>query len=307
MTIHIQEIAGMTSPVTFLFAHVPKTLVILPEKLKQQFTELGKLSLRPINSTRFVCGVNVETGEIRVSVRAVEVLWVSGYVAGIYYDIARRKGGLEKRVGVNPAEHPELWKAMELYHWIINAWLDPEAEQAWPEHLPRPGQDDSADSWEAYATEQTLHSIGYLLLHEIAHVVLQHGPTEASMWSIDQEKDADRLAIDWLLTEHPDSHSPQRIKRGIAVCMALVTQVAAGMFTGKFGGESHPAKWQRLDQVMRYLEEDSVHTVFAFLSLVLPFFRAISGGKFSDAAYQDYLHAFDSFIDELSRTPPPNP
>lgn len=308
MKLHIPDAADMASPVKHLLYHVPKTLVILPEDVKREFADLDKLALGFLNENRFVCGVDTKTGEIRVSTRALEVLWVTSYVAGIYYDIMWRRGALDRQVDIVPAEHPELKTAMELYFWLVNAWFDPTAPQSWPEDLPRPSPDNPPDSWEAYANECTLHGIGYILLHEIAHVARGHGPSsdDGTGWSIEQEKEADRQAIDWLLAEHPDPASRARIKRGVSVGLALVAQVAGAMFTGRFGGKSHPPEWQRLDQIIRYIEDHPAHPVFAFLSLVLPFFRRISGGQFRGEAYDSYLQAFDGFIDELSRTPNPS-
>ena len=306
MTLHRPDAANMASPVKHLLSYVPRVLVILPENVKQEFSDIGKLSLDFLNQTRFVCNVDTKTGEIRVSNRALEVLWVTSYVAGIYYDIARRKGALRGSVVVDPAEYPELWKAMELYAWLINAWFDPTASQTWPEGFPQPTPDNPPDSWEAYANECTLYGVGYILLHEIAHVARGHGPSRGDAgWSIEQEKEADRQAIDWLFSDQPDPASRTRIKRGIAVGLALVSQVAGAMFTGKFASKDHPPEWQRLDQIVHYIEDDPAHPVFAFLSQVLPFFRTISGGLFHGKAYDDYLQAFDGFIDQLSRLPKP--
>ena len=302
MKLHLPDVANMKSPVRYLLIHVPKTLVILPDDVKQEFADIGKLSLRFLDSNEFVCGLGKEPGAILVSTRALEVLWVTSYVAGIYYDIVRQKGGLTRRVEIDPAEHPQLWRAMELYVWLINAWLDPQAPQAWPTGFPQPSPDNPPDSWKAYANECALHGTGYLLLHEIAHAARQHGPNDDSGWSIEQEKEADRQAMDWLFSDHPNPASPARIKRGTSVALALVAQVAAALFDGRMGGRTHPPRWQRLDQIIRYIEDDPAHPVFAFLAQVLQFFRSMSGGQFQGRAYDDYLHAFDGFIDELSRS-----
>jgi hypothetical protein len=193
-------------------------------------------------------------------------------------------------------------QALDLFGWVFNAWKDPNAPQEWPIGLPRPSEPSRAPSSDGLADEITLMAIGYLILHEIAHIILLHGPTEKSGWSIDQEKEADQQAVEWFLAAYRDSTDNQRIRRGLAIATALIKQVAEGMFTGDFGGETHPPKWQRLDQVLRLVEDDPQHPIFAFVAHLLPFYRSMSGKVFAPGVFDDFLHAFDSYIDQLSKT-----
>jgi hypothetical protein len=306
LTIHKEEVPVMESPVAHLFEHVHKPLAVMSRAMREKLIGTGlKLTLRYEESTKFKCGYDHKTGEIVFSTRFVEVVWVTSYLNAIYFHLVRERGGLLRAVAIDPLQEPVLCAAMKLFGWMLNAWQDTEACQNLPEELPRPDEHAAKDSWENLADELTLVAIGYILLHEVAHVYLLHVPSKEGWWSIEQEKDADRQAVEWYFADYPDSHSNDRIKRDLGVASALIAQVATGMFLKDFGGKSHPPSWQRLDQVLRLIESDCVHPLFAFASQLLPLYRSMSGGTFAKGASADCLAAFDKFIDELSQTVSP--
>ena len=261
------------------------------------------LTLTYVESEQFIFSVNGETGLVTLSTRALEIIWASSYLNGIYYYTVGKKGGLSKSVAIDPSEEPEVLSAMKLFDWALNASLGKDVPKDWPDDLRQPSADVSRDSWENLADELTLVGVGYVLLHEAAHVFLKHDPSTPSGWSIDQEKDADRQAVEWYFQDTAPG-SNERTKRGLGVATVLLARVASAMFTGKFGGQSHPISWQRLDQMIRLMESDGVHPVFAYLAHLLPLYRSMSGKTFAPGAFDDFLHAFDSFIDDLSRTFP---
>ena len=295
----------MQSPVAYLFEHVTKPLSMCSPAMRQMFIDSGmELKIRYTESTVFQCRFHHASSEIVFSTRFVEVLWVTSYLNAIYFHLANEKGAFSGQVVIDPLQEPELVTAMILFGRMLNAWHDPDSPQNWDDSLPRPNKTATKMSWENCADELTLTAIGYILDHEIAHVFLQHGPSKPGGWSIEQEKDADRQAVDWYFADFPDSHSNERIKRGLGVASALIAQVAAGMFLKDFGGESHPPSWQRLDQVLRQIENDPFHPIFAFVTQLLPLYRSMSGGQFAEHLSADFLGTFDKFTDELSRIVP---
>ena len=197
--------------------------------------------------------------------------------------------------------------AMELFAWVLNAWLDPNAPQEWPQHLPKPTPDAEKQSWENFADELTLSSCGFLLLHEMAHVYFGHHKIDDSWWSIEQERDADREASHWYFRDAPDSADHLHIKRLIGTANALLMSVIRGFYTGRFEGKSHPESWNRIYNVISQIEVDRKHPVYAFLAHVLPFYRKISGETFVGDEFAEFFAGFDKFINQISNLDLLNP
>jgi hypothetical protein len=71
---------------------------------------------------------------------------------------------------------------------------------------PPPPLDLDSDSDEHVATELNLSAIGWMLHHEIAHVVLGHAFI-GTAFAHQEELEADHYATNWLLEgQHPDAH-----------------------------------------------------------------------------------------------------
>jgi hypothetical protein len=298
----LEKVAEMKSPVRHLIPRIHESLSALSSETKELLVATGvKLALNYVESTKFTFEVDAKTGVITLSTRALEVFWITSYLNAVYYQTVQDKGGLTASVEIDPQEEPDLFRAMLLFAWIINASFDRATPQEWPEELPKPSVSASKGSWEDLADELTLAGIGFILLHEFAHVLLKHQPTQPGDWSIDQEKEADQEAIRLYFKDLPDPASNQRVRRGLGVASVLLARVASAMFTGNYGGKSHPVSWQRLDQVVRQIEQDNDHPVFLFLAQLLPLYRSMSGKTPSQMRFEDFLQGFDKFIDEISQ------
>lgn len=287
----------MKSPAKVLFRTAPKSLVNLSAEAKTFLQNAGlRLTLKYVESNDFRCDVEVSTGLITISTRAMEVIWVLSYLNGLFYDRVF-KAGLTKPVQLDPANDPELLNALKLVGWILNAWSDPESPQEWPADLPKPCSNPSKKSLEALADGLTLSTLGFLLLHEIAHAELKHHPTTKTEWSIDQEKDADREASELYLDGTDD---PVRTYRLVGMANALLTQVIQSLFTREFGGQSHPEKWNRLFNVVVGAESDPDHPVFAFLAQLTHLYTHLSGRVTDQQKLKDFLAGFNQFTEKLS-------
>jgi hypothetical protein len=251
--------------------------------------------------------VDSSTGEIIVSTRFLEALWVAAYVNSIYYDLAEKKGALRGQVEINPQAEPQLLAAMQLSHWMLSSIIDPNVPKEWPTGLPRPNENADKQSWENVADEMTLAGCGFILLHEIAHAKWKHKLSGDTAKNISQEEQADQQAVDWYFADYPDSHSNDRIKRGYGIASALVLLVGIGMFAGNFSSSTHPPSHKRLREVLKSIENDPVHPVFAFSAQLLPLYRILKGDAGARGASTNYLDALDRSIDELSRSFPAPP
>jgi hypothetical protein len=302
LRIDLHQADKMSTPVKHLWPDVHKALKALPENVKQELLETGAcLEIALIDSPRFICDVEVATRKMRISTGCMQMLWTCGYLNMMYWDKLYKAGGLTKTVVMDPENDLELQQAYKLFEWSLNVVEGKITEEEWPSDLPQPMPDASRDSWKILADELTLEAVGYLILHEMAHVYSKHSPSSDSSWSIEQEKDADALAVQWLFQGEKNTRDGHQTKRALATASVFLMQCAVALFTGEWGGKSHPPRWQRLDQVMRKIADDPAHPLFAFLGHLAQMYRTMARGPSGPAKFADFLDAFDQFIETLSK------
>jgi hypothetical protein len=290
------------SPVKHLWPKIELSLVGLTAQTKSQLCDTGvELTLDLVDSPKFICGVMEGTSTVKISTGCLQMLWAACYLNFLYYCRVIDAGGPFKSVTIDPMVDKDLNAAMTLFGWSLNVVFGDSADVDWSRELPQPVINSETGSWQFFADRLTLLAIGYLLLHEAAHVYLKHGRSEESTWSIEQEKEADAVAVDWLLQDAPSSTNGRRIERGIAVASALIMQCAKSLFTKEWGGQSHPPTWQRLDQVVRQIESDPHHPIFAFLVHLVGLYRSMSGTIQFSGSFGYFLDGFDDFIETVSR------
>lgn len=292
----------MSTPVRHLWPSVHKALKALPEKVKQELLDTGVcLDVELIESSQFICHVQVDTQRMQISTGCLQMLWSCAYLNMMYWDKLYKAGGLTKPVVMDPENDRELQAAYKLFEWSLNVVEGTISEAEWPSDLPKPMVDSPNGSWAFLADELTLEAAGYLILHEMAHVCSKHSPTSHSSWSIEQEKDADALAVLWMFQGEMNPTDGHQIKRAIAIATVFLMQCAVAMFTGEWGGMSHPPKWQRLDQVMRKIADDPVHPLFAFLGQLARMYRTMARGPETPVKFADFLDAFNKYIERFSQ------
>ncbi len=292
----------MSTPVRYLWPHLHKALAALPCETHEELLRTGVcIEVDLIDSPKFICGVVVETQKVQISTGCLQTLWACGYLNMMYWDKLYKAGGLARSVVMDPSGDFELQNAYKLFEWSLNVFDGNIPGLKWPANLPMPLPDAGGNSWEALADELTLEAVGYLLLHEIAHVYLKHDVSESSAWSIEQEKEADSQALEWIFRGAQNPTNGHQIKRSISIATALLMQCAFALFTKKWGGESHPPKWQRLDQAMRQIATDPNHPVFAFLGQLARMYRTMAKSPSDSYQYNNFLAAFDHFIETLSK------
>lgn len=90
----------------------------------------------------------------------------------------------------------------------------------------------------------------YILLHEIGHLSFGHRRCEG-YWSVQQEKDADGFAADWLLdaTNQKESQA-SRLNVLFGISVALLWLTVLNVFLGPRRSNTHPEGYDRLFQVL---------------------------------------------------------
>ena len=211
--------------------------LIAPERAEELSARLGKWGLSELlivdGKARFVA-MPGEDPHIRVSSAGLAGLWALSYVAYRFMDVGSRaaaspegKRADQLVVRADPVFRSLVAFARRLY----------DADEAWPEDLPRPFAGAGIDTIDGKANTLFLAATSWVLLHEIAHMISGHSSKVSEALRLTQEEEADRFAVDWPLAQCPSAM--QREFRVMAIIVAL-----AWLFlyeqTSRGGGD-HPA------------------------------------------------------------------
>jgi hypothetical protein len=183
--------------------------------------------------------------------------------------------------------------------WALNNLFSPEARKPWPNDLPHPSEKLLPQSWEHIANEFCLCAAAYIIHHELAHIRLKH---KAGFHSVDQEREADYAAADWIM-EGMQGAKPDDlifIKRLLGISLALQAITVKGIYTGYYGGDSHPRSFDRLyNTLSRYVSEPD-HVIYAITIVALQLHLQHAKVSLRLEAYDDFLQCFDAYIERLS-------
>lgn len=133
-------------------------------------------------------------------------------------------------------------------------------------------------------------SLAFILLHELGHLDLGHAGQIGSA-SLEQEKDADRFAAEWLLSwpNEADPNDGGRISEFVAIAVALLWITTLNIFLGAHGGETHPEGYDRLfqvlDQTINRENDLEYNGVWGFVCEMLLLHMEAAGFKFGPASY----------------------
>lgn len=275
----------VTSPARFIWDQVPVPIRKLNHALVLRLVDGGlRCSIGLIQQRRFQLGVAPASGELRISTGALVLLWACSFLNLTYWRVRTREGPLGKRVDIDPNKKPRLKRAMILLGWALNHAFSARGEEEWPVGFPHPTSRYLRGSVEFDATQMTLRALGFILLHEFAHLVLKHEATVPSAISIDQEKDADREAVAWYFEGSRGKESSEFKARSSGVVAALYFASVTGFFDGEWGSSTHPPGWMRIEHVLGSLSLRDYHPTMVLASelksLYLSFSGATTGGVF---------------------------
>jgi len=135
----------------------------------------------------------------------------------------------------------------------------------------------------------------YIILHEIGHLNFGHRPCQGFL-SIQQEKDADTFAADWLIEGTQEGRLP--VLFGISVALLWLT--VFDVFLGPQQGSTHPEGYDRLFQVLdRSIDrndENEHQMTWDFVSIMLFVHMRCAGFDFNE---QDALQMQGDPRDEV--------
>jgi len=236
----------MRSPILALENAIARSAFrIAPERadVLAQEIDLDKFALAFTNDRNFSIRVNTETHEANLPIAALEFLWCCAYTFFVLHQeyVEAQQSGAKT---LDLTNIPKTSRAIDVLNWSIGNMTGTGVE-SWPINMPMPDANPLYASCAHVANELFLCAIAWIIHHEISHILLMHGPAHA-MFTIQQEKEADLRATDWILSTSKVPLESQKRTLGIA------TAILAMQLLDRPGGteayiQTHPPSVERLN------------------------------------------------------------
>lgn len=239
--------------------------------------------------------VDVATGEIKVGCSALERIWAHCLAYIHLWERAQRRSG--RIVDVRGTADSE--RSFDLLKWAVEQELKGSCGE-YPAELGAPDLSSPHGSHNFAANELFLVCVGFVLHHEMGHVVLKHSPDVDDATSIQQEREADRYAADWLLGDLPSETDRRFIKRSLGVCLAQACLASLEVYGVKTAGR-HPAGWDRLYSILSQYIIDGEHPAWWMACIILHLHAQNQSLPVElERQFEDPKEAADYLIDLLS-------
>lgn len=279
------------SPVArFILLPIPAILAtVAPEKAREVTAVMERRSVRVLPTERagfsFAARKGQDGAEIVVPVRGLELLWALSYTLLILRSSEASRAGAEpsggQAVAASTAEMHTVARAVNLLASALqHVRLPLDKGRAWPVNYPKPHAapiaPGEASSPESEADALTAYSLGWILHHELAHI--DQGHLDVPTSSVQDERDADNAATEWLLAG--DLTPLQRRSRLHGIALAGLTLAILDLTTTRAPGGSratHPPTAERIFDALSHSSVPDDDPVFDFVVLGLRAFARMTG------------------------------
>jgi hypothetical protein len=253
---------------------------------------------------------------VRCSVR----LQVQAHAAGVVFTAL----GCDLRSLTKKERDERFGVANDLLNWAVGVDFTRRLEALGvdlePDHVLRRTDADVPHELRASLTpkQQTIgegffqFAVGFVLLHELGHLKLGH-PYEEGLPSIEQEKEADRFAAEWMSRAASSSSGDVESDRLLAlygIVVALLWLTVTNVYFGQVESKTHPQAYDRLAQVLDHVvewhDEEEFLLVWDFVTSMLLIHMDSAGYDFDDDDWRsmsegDRRDAANLLIDRISR------
>jgi hypothetical protein len=183
-------------------------------------------------------------------------------------------------------------------------------EQPFPKDLAQPFDPTVSDKTHKVASDLAGLSLGFILLHEIAHLELLHSPFEGPE-SIQEEREADAWAASFLLEKSAEyakqnKHRPEhvRMKRLLALVVGELWLLHFEVHLGVKDSETHPPTYDRLANILDQQAEDGGAVGWSMAATALSLhYQAQYGAIKDDRTFRDFREWYQHYADLLSKKP----
>jgi hypothetical protein len=285
----------MVSPIRDLDrAILSAVFSVAPAKAQElfRFLEQRNVEFDYIEDAGFVfrAASSPSTGIIEASVPSLELLWCASYCYWEMYQLITAVQNRSDR-SWTADELVRRGRVEEMFGWSLMNVHRKSAED-WPSELSRPEASSTFGSLTHVSTELFLVALGWILHHEIGHIVHSHS-TQKGRSKRDQEREADEAANLWLFNGVSDRAVRQKMALGLVTALCMLS---ARRQPGKDSSpqETHPHPLERLVTALNQcnLPEDNVAYAYAIsalqMNMVLTNFTYVPG---ADAPFRTLLES----------------
>lgn len=201
----------------------------------------------------------VHDGRISFGIRTIERMWAYSY--GYFALVQALQRDQASGRPLDLVGDPQLRDAMTLLDWAYKRERK-KTDDPWPNTAPVPHPSPVKGSLSFGANETFFMMAGWMLLHEIGHIVFAHPVAlgEPSCELIAQEKEADDWAFAWMLDNWKDYQGDDaRIfaKRTIGIALGLSIFTSLEVYDRTYGDGTHPDPPERLYRFLnRWVPKD---------------------------------------------------
>ena len=261
----------MRSPITLLQTAIAGSAFrVAPERADElkELDDLHNFALVLTDEKGFAFRINTQTHEVMLPIAALEYIWCCAYLLHVLYEAYVAAQGAEAPQ-LNLASMAKCSRAIDLVNWSMNNMILSGLDR-WPADIPAPVSDPEPRTDIHIANELFLLAVGWLLHHEISHVVLGHQPVH-KVFSRQKEKEADLRATEWVVTLVPTDE--ERQKRSLGIAAALLSMQFLDRPDEIVDGyvRSHPISVERLDYCLTRANALDDGAVCAFATVALQF------------------------------------
>lgn len=242
-----------------------------------------------------------QPNQIIVGVKCAKRLHVHCCAAAVILSAIKETGSAQDRL---------VALAYKMLNWVVGLDLQGHLGVELPAgHVLRPTGEDFPKELVAETSEADLKlgtrlyefAFSAILLHELGHLKLGH-TGEVGLRSIEQEKEADRFAAEWL-TDF-GQRNVDRMGALLGTALALLWLTIFNVFLGRRQSETHPEGYDRLFQVLDQIIDTSNEleclAVWEFVRRMLRAHMSSAGFELDEAVHDNPRDEVSRLIDRIS-------
>jgi hypothetical protein len=298
----------MRSPIRHILVHLDKTpFTIAPEREHEFDTKLNdfKLIVTPQRKWKFCA--DAPAREIYVSRGAVEVIWAASIANVSFYKHAVAGKRFDRPGVIALQADPKIAVPLNTLRWALGCQTSGNENDDWPTELAKPVQDPAHASDLHLADEFCLGTCGFMLHHELAHILGEHTGMVSDEVSLSQEKEADIAAAEWVLDGLAGAKDIRFTKRMLSIVNGMLLLNIYGFARGTLGGRRHPFNYDRLMMPIQRFLGGEEHIAESYAFAVLSLYMQVTGRPPQTGKFETFRAALDDLCDQLSLetlTPP---
>ncbi|WP_176064107.1 phage exclusion protein Lit family protein [Anaeromyxobacter diazotrophicus] len=274
-------------------------ILVAPERVEQVRALVQDLTLIISNDGAPRCSIDPKGKTITVSRKMLEHLWCTALAYWVLYSRHLAGRTVTKREELDLTADKQTYAAMKLLKWSIDTVIR-SVDKPWPEGLYRPCVNPDHGSEVHVANELLFTAVAFLLHHELSHYRLAHSAGTERVDTIDQERDADYEAANWMLGA---CRGEVLVKRSIGVATAFMAMVALDIHARRYEPARHPRSIERLINTLDRYVTDPHHVVWGLTVGSLKVHLDFMNVKVHNRAFESARQAAEEYAEVLSRQP----